>query len=67
MSNPLTDEAVSHIEKSWAMVQEFGLQEAGIVMFKRSVLPVYTVMKTMLVIHPVSTDVLLYFPHVLVL
>ena len=37
MSHPLSDEAIAHIEKSWALVQEFGLQEAGIVMFKRSV------------------------------
>jgi len=35
MSHPLSDEDVSRIEKSWAMVQDFGLQEAGIVMFKR--------------------------------
>ena len=37
MSHPLSDEAIAHIEKSWGLVQEFGLQEAGIVMFKRSV------------------------------
>lgn len=38
MSHPLSDEAIGHIEKSWGMVQEFGLQEAGIVMFKRYVI-----------------------------
>ena len=37
MSHPLSDQAIAHIEKSWGMVQEFGLQEAGIVMFKRCV------------------------------
>jgi len=38
MSHPLSNEDIARIEKSWSMVQEFGLQEAGIVMFKRSVL-----------------------------
>lgn len=38
MSHPLSDEAIAHIEKSWGMVRKFGLQEAGIVMFKRSVI-----------------------------
>ena len=35
MGHPLSDQQRAEIKESWSSVQKFGLQEAGIVMFKR--------------------------------
>ena len=34
-SHPLSSDDIKLVEETWVSVQEFGLQKAGIVMFKR--------------------------------